>query len=720
MTAAAQQSTGPATAGDVAGDLSARLADVRVSVRPDLQVSRHNFGDAPAYVLRDPITNQTHRLSIDDYHVFAHIDTSRTLGETFRLLCKQGRVQPADAPRFYRYVLHLQQVGLLALPVSDGKSLHERHQKRRQAATAISVTKLLFYRVPLVRPDAFLERTVNLVAPLFTWTAFVIWAVLMLAAGSVVAIHRSEFVDPLAGMLAIRNLPVLWVLLVGLKLLHEMGHAWACKRFGGDVPEMGAFFIMGTPCAYVDATASWGFPSRKRRIIVALAGMYFESFAMIGAIAVWLVTDPGIVNSAAQYAVVLSTVVTIGFNANPLMRYDGYYVASDLLNIPNLRQESQNELYAWLKRVLFGVPIPPASETRQQTLLFWFGLASRVYMTTVILGIAWLVATCIPIVGPAIAVSIVGSTIVTTAKSAWQYLSTHDELVRRRERAWAVVIGGAVTASLVIGAIPTPTGVDTLGSIQREHERVVHAGVSGFLESRSVDTGDTIAEQQTVCTLRNPDAIAEVGRLGSELMAVRAQTLAAAEAPAEAGRFDARSTNVRSRLREARRLAAETTATAQISGQVVDASGLERVGRYVRLGEPLATIGAGGWVVRSLLTDEGVSDSRPAVGDQVRVRLIGRPGDVLQGTVVSVKAAGSRQVADPALTHLAGGDITVTEDMVADRAFFEVVLRLDDRPDCTLRRGMTAIIDFGGRPATIAAFLWRRGQQLVNRMRVES
>lgn len=710
----------PPHGGSDPSDLTARLADVRVSVRPDLEVSRHNFGDAPAYVIRDPLTNQTHRLSIDDYHVFAHIDTRRTLGETFNLLRKQGHVQANDGAQFYRYVLHLHQAGLLALPVTDGKTLHEKHEKRRQMARKASLTKLLFYRMPLVRPDAFLSKTVHYVAPLFSRAALIVWALLMLLCGGIVAVHWSDFIDPLAGMLATRNLPVLWLLLIGLKLLHESGHAWACKHFGGDVPEMGAFFILGTPCAYVDATASWGFPSRTRRIVVALAGMYFESLAMVVAILVWLATGPGVVNSAAQYAVVMSTVVTIGFNANPLMRYDGYYVASDLLNIPNLRQESQNELSVWIKWVLFGVPLPAAENGRKRSLLLWFGLASRVYMTVVLFGIAWLIATCIPVVGPFLAATIVGSVAISAGRKTVAYLTTHEELARVKRRVWVVTVGGAMTATLLIGAIPLPIGVDTMGSVRREHERVVHAGIDGFLDTRLIEQGEQLSSETKVCTLRNPDALAKVKQLEAELNSVRGRMIAASEDRGNATQLARLLDKLKSQHREAQRLAGLTTAIAEIDGQVVDDSPLQKIGRYVQAGEPLATIGSGGWVVRSLLTDEGLADSLPTVGGQVKVRLVGRPGQPFNGSIISVKAAGSRQVEDPALTHLAGGDITVSNEMVADKAFFEVTVRIDQPDALPLKRGMTAILDFGSRPTTIASVLWRRSQRLLNRISLES
>lgn len=210
-------------------------------------------------------------------------------------------------------------------------------------------------------------------------------------------------------MLTLSNVPILWCLLVGLKTFHELGHAYACKRFGGTVPEMGAMIMMGTPCAYVDASSSWGFPNRWHRMIVALAGMYFESMLAMVAILVWLATDTGQLHSAAQYAIVLSTVVTIGFNANPLMRYDGYFILSDLVNIPNLHRDAKAAGSGFIKWILYGVPQKAVASRRSVNMAMTaFGIACMLDQVTVSLGIATLLTLSVPIVGPVIALFVSG------------------------------------------------------------------------------------------------------------------------------------------------------------------------------------------------------------------------------------------------------------------------------------------------------------------------
>ena len=125
----------------------------------------------------------------------------------------------------------------------------------------------LFLRVPLWNPDAFLDRTVGLAKSLFSRPAFLFWALLLLSAGVILIRRWGELTEPLQGLLAAGNLPLMWITLVVLKVFHEFGHAYACKHYGGQVPEMGAYLIVFTPCAYMDATASWGFTSKRERLM---------------------------------------------------------------------------------------------------------------------------------------------------------------------------------------------------------------------------------------------------------------------------------------------------------------------------------------------------------------------------------------------------------------------------------------------------------------------
>jgi putative peptide zinc metalloprotease protein len=218
--------------------LAAQLGRVYVGLREDLEVTRHVFRGEPAYVVRDPITFTSQRLERRDYDVYVSIDSGRPLGEIFRELMDRGKLAVEDEERFFQFVVTLHRLGFLRLPVNDDRLLYRRHVARKDAAGRGRIMNLLFLRVPLWIPDAFLSRTVR-----FTWFLFTPWFLFLWlgwvgAALYVVFANWHDLNEPVSGVLAAANLPLLWVTLVVLKILHEFGHAYACKHYGGHVPEM--------------------------------------------------------------------------------------------------------------------------------------------------------------------------------------------------------------------------------------------------------------------------------------------------------------------------------------------------------------------------------------------------------------------------------------------------------------------------------------------------
>jgi len=698
-----------------------RLRTVQVGRREELEASRHIFRGRPCYVLHDPITFHAHKLSVDDYQIFVQLDGKRPLKDIFAQLVERKMLAPQREEDFYRFVVHLNQLGLLNLPVTDGKSLYARFERKQQARRHGRLIGILFLRVPLWHPDAFLARTVRYVAPLFSRIALAVWLVCVLMGIYVIGSRWEEFRSPLGTMLALNNLPLLWVLLVGLKLVHEMGHAYACKQFGGRVPEMGAFFILFTPCAYVDASTAWNFPNRLHRIVVSLAGMYFESILALVALVVWCLTGRSTLHAAAQYAMVLSTVVTIGFNINPLMRYDGYYILSDLVNVPNLRQLATGELVGALKRRLLGVPVASqARSTLERIGLIFFGVAATVYKTLVLTGICAVIAWKIPVVGLAAGVVYVGTVLSKSGLRLLRYVTLSDEVAPVRRRAVLVTVLLVVGAPLTLLLLPAPGAVEAVGTVARRDDRVVRAAETGFLEKPLLGEGDQVGAGQVIASLDNIDLSSTLRRQRAKIKQLRVQLYADAAT-------DRRSAAViQQRLDQARRVEREIQRHVQsldiaspIAGRITNATSLAEVGQLIRKGQLVATISAGPWVFRAVATADALSHGVPAVGERVDIRLAGDAAHLFGGTVLRVARAGSRKIDCRALTHLGGGWIAVAkETMEAEEPFFQITMGIDPTEADLLRPGMTGIVRFKRPHPSLAMHLFRRTLHFLDRLRL--
>jgi len=514
--------------------------------------------------------------------------------------------------------------------------------------------------------------------------------------------------------------------LVGLKTFHELGHAYACKRFGGTVPEMGAMIMMGTPCAYVDASSSWSFPNRWHRMIVALAGMYFESMLAMVALVVWLCTDTGQLHSAAQYAIVLSTVVTIGFNANPLMRYDGYFILCDLVNFPNLHRDAKAASSGFIKWVLYGIVPKLISENRSvQTAMTMFGLACMIYQVTVAIGIATLLTLSVPVIGPVIAFFVSGMPVVRTIKKWVLYVATSKELEAVRFR--AVSVAGGLTLAIFIGifAIPISGSVQSLGIVHRQEEQSVRASVSGFLVRTTAENTETVDANRILYRLENSELETQRCELQSLFYQLNIQLQSQLHVPGkQSEQTQLQLENTRKQLEHIESQIQQLNLSAKIAGEFIPSPDSPKIGKFIRQGESLGSICRGPWIVHAMLTADQWSSVESVRDKPVRITLVGDTQRLLTGRIISGDIAGTKKIDEPALTHSGGGNIAVSQDNVAGENFFDVVIQIDNDSLKELQRpikvGMSSMVELQGERETFGNILLRRAARLVNQIRQSS
>lgn len=697
--------------------LADRLRDAVVSVRGELDISRHVFRAGPAYVLRDPITFTTHRFDPSDYRVFCALKGDATLGETFDRLVVSGDLDRADEEGFYAFVLDLHQRSLLSLPVNDADALYQRFERRRRAEHLSRILGVFFLRVPLLNPDQFLARTMPAVRWLFTLPALLGWVALSAAAGAVAVSRWNELTSPVLTVIEGNNIFMLFAALIGLKVIHEFGHAYACKAFGGHVPEMGAFLVLFTPLAYVDASDSWTFSRTRRRAVVTLGGVYFESIIGAVAVFVWAATEASPLNTLAYQIVVLSTITTALFNLNPLLRYDAYYLVSDLVGVPNLRARCQEAVGGLLKRVLFGVRQRADGETiRPSPGLAMFGMAQISYRATVMVTIATVLIMKFGGVGLLLAVAILGMTLGRALLTLARYVVSSEETAPVRLR--AIGVTSLAAATIVVGTtlIPAPWPVDARGVVSFERVFIVRAPVRGILGEVPADDGEAVREGQTLALLSNLDLEAERSFLQAEHRAAESRTLLAGMAsPGEAAQARTDAGRVESRLRQLDSDIDELRIEAPADGRVLE-SFQRRAGVCLERGEPVLLFGSG--------PPEAVLNVRAfefesldiAVGDRVECRSPAYPERKITGTVTYIGEVGSRVVEHRVRRSVPSGlvPLDAATGLAAD-PFFEVRLRLE--PADAELSGSQLRVRLPSHSRTTAQVIERRIKRFLNRVR---
>lgn len=698
--------------------LADQLRGVVVSPRHEMHISRHRFRSGPAYVLRDPVTFKTHRLDPEDYQILSMLDRSTTLGETFRSLVELGVLAPEDEARFYEFIVGLHQKNLLTLPLSDGAVLYERFERRRRAENISRALGVFFMRVPLINPDHFLTRTLPLARWLFTKPAFAAWIALAFASAFIVIGRWSDLTAPVATMFTGGNILLLWGTLIGLKVVHEFGHAYACKAFGGHVPEMGAFFVIFTPLAYVDATDSWSFTRTRHRAIVTLAGVYVESIVGALALMVWATTGPSVLNTLAYQTVLLATVTTALFNLNPLLRYDAYYLAADLSGVPNLRARCEAAVASYAKRVFFGVRDEIQDRpTRHTAGLLAFGLAQLGYRVIIMMTIATVLIMKFGGAGIAMAALILGLTVGKAVFGLVRYMRQSEEIADRRLRSTLTAAGVAATVLAGVLFIPLPMPIDAKGISSFERVETIHAPNEGVVRALPERVGNRVPADQVLMVLDNEALIASRQATLASVHAGQAETVRAVlHSPAEARSTQASERAARASLAK---IEADTDLLRIRAPERLHVLALhkKRPGTPVRRGDPLISVGFGRHEAVFLLGVEGADRMLLAVGDRLEFRSPSEPGSRFAGTVVGIGGAVSR-VLDARLSAMAQS-LSIPIDHATGHAiepYFEIRLALD--PDSSPPPpNATLVARVPARSMTAATVIHRRFSRFMNEVK---
>ncbi|MFK7741461.1 MAG: hypothetical protein AB8H80_14180 [Planctomycetota bacterium] len=702
------------------------LSPLRVGLRSDLHVTRQRTRGGIRYVVHDPISFQNHAFETGDYRVLTAIVRHRTLGETLNHLIDLEVLEDTGEDRqgFFRFVMWLHGIGLVHLPITGGEAAFERLREKQAAGAGPWYRVLLNHRIPLGNPDAVLSRTLRYVRWLYAWPGVALWLSLMAVVAYKCVGRFDELFAESTNLLSLANLPALWASLIVLKALHEFGHAYACRRFGAPVPEMGLQLIMLTPCAYVDAGASWKLPNSRQRMVVALGGMYIESFVAGFAALIWAGTPEGFVHDLAFNVVALASVVTLLFNINPLMRYDGYYLFSDLLGVFNLQQRAQRYLSSWGNRIALGKPRLKDRYSWSERLIYGtYGPAAFAYRITLAFVLTGLMATQWPAAGMFLGALFSWALLLRPALALLTHLWNGEATAAFRTRARLVALTLVTLLPLLGSLVPISWTITAPGVLDPHTRSSVRAPAGGFVREVHVERGDQVEQSATLCVLQNPELEMRRLRLAGELNAER-EGLDAIELddPTQAAIHKARIAYLAASVAELDERIASMSITADLAG-TIDAQELQSLsGRFLQQGEEMFQIHSGHRFLRILLTEDEITRSRLEVGSNAEVRWTCDPTHPVVGTVREVRSAASRFELPEALTILGGGDVyvrpTSNSTVQADKPYLHVLLEVDSIPIEARGSGLTARVRLPARIQLLGGWVQRRVLMFLNTWRM--
>jgi len=685
------------------------LAHMAPTLRCELIFRPQVVAGRDGYVVEDPVNVRFFRIGLSEYGFLSRLDGQRTIRQVW------------EETRRTKLGEQLSEVDALAIchwAIQSGLATHElahqpAHRPRTAAASAMGRRRRLgplSVQLPLCHPDRLVQKLTPLLGWVFSTPALFIWLIVLGWAARGLVAHGHRLAEASSHVVAAENwlwLIIAWIVLKGI---HECGHAVACKRRGGEVREAGVIFILLAPLAYVDVTSSWRLPGKWERISIAAAGMYVELFLAALAAILWVRLPVGALSQICLNVMLTASVMTVLFNANPLMRFDGYYILSDLLEIPNLYPLGQQAVRHLGRRLFFGIggnwQGPGGYRSRFVRV---YGLLCWGWRYLVFCGLVLTAATLLEGAGIVISLIAVILWLAALARRAIRLVRDSGNEKPNWFR-FAVVAGGMAT----VGAgglcfVPWPGAVTAPGIVRYAPETIVRAGCCGFVERVCVREGARVVAGQVLLELSNESLRDELIDLGIQIKQARIQQrihqrhreLAKAQAESE------RLLTLERQYNEKNEEVAQLVVRAPRAGQIVTRNLSTLVGTYQRKGNQLMMIGDEATKeVRLSIAQASIVDFRQHQGGRMHVIFSGT--SAFEAPLSKVEPRASRVPLAPSLCAPNGGTLTVRDgedettgvapqryELISPR--FTGVIQLTPEQGSQLRAGQRVMVAWRGR-----------------------
>ncbi|MBS0206525.1 MAG: hypothetical protein JSS49_26855 [Planctomycetes bacterium] len=494
--------------------------------RADLRIAPLEFSGRRSWGVKDPVTLAYFELRDEEYFVLQALDGGATVDQVCGQFHQQFRPRILSPTELLQFIGQLISQGLL---VADGPGYGRMLVIRDQQAQArrwwARFSNLLCLRFRGIDPDRMLEEMLSWLGWLFSPAMMVCSILLIVLALTLVVTQFDRVLERLPdaqAMLSPVNLIWLPVLLAAVKVLHELGHGLTCKRFGGECHELGAMLLVFTPTLYCNVSDMWMVRDKWQRIAVSAAGMWVEAVIASTCTLLWWFSAPGLFHSLCLNLMFICGVSTIVFNGNPLLRYDGYFVLADWLEIPNLQQQSAATVRGWLAWWFcgFGDRGDKGQPFSRTGLLLGYGFASMIYRTMLTFLILWSLHLWLAPLGMAVivqllAVPLIGMTILSPLSAAVRFFRSAENRSRINWPRFQFRAGLAALILMFVVFVPLPSRVTAGALLDLGDAQRIYATMGGTLES-AVKVGDRVEAGQVVARLVEPNIESELIRLEGE------------------------------------------------------------------------------------------------------------------------------------------------------------------------------------------------------------
>ena len=651
-------------------DYTTDLTHIKLRLTDDLVFWPHRAQEHVTYRIESKKRHKFFTVGYEEYIFISLLDGNTTPAQACGLAAQAlGReaLTQQQAIAVVRWLLQNELAKTDAHPIGDAS-----RPMPKDASGAGSLSRRLnpfWMKFPLVRSESALDKIASTMRWVFDVRTAMLSAVLITIASITVATQWDRFAASSQNIFS----PSTWVWMlltwVGLKVIHELGHASACRKFGGETTELGVVFILFAPLAYVDVTSSWRFNSRWKRIAVAAAGMYVELTVTAIAAITWGWTDSLILSNMLFNVIIAATATTVLFNANPLMRFDGYFILADLLDIPNLYTEGQHAVRNAASRFFFA-----RSSTRYKATGWRRGFVSLYG----ILAMCWRIVVCVSLaIAAAYMFHGAGVILMAIGLSAWVVRPTMGVCKSIYSRLQlepaaglrALLLTGSVAVLLTSAVfyVPITTSICAPAIVDFVDESLVRARADGFVEVIHVSEGDHVQAGDVLLTLRNQELGQQLFDLRSQIRQseIRQRTAAQKRDMATVQVEKQHRQSLQNRFHQVQVQSESLTIRAHRSGKLLARRLADRIGTYVNEGDELFVIAGGDdkQLVVSI-AQEDIGQAAELVGKDVDIRSASRHHAI--GTLARIQPLASTRIPHDALAAVNAGPLPVVQDEGVD------------------------------------------------------
>ena len=689
-----------------------RLAESKITLRASVRVHRQVYRGVLWYVLYEPFTNQYYRLPQGAYEFISKLSSRKTVGEVWNDLLNSGMENVPSQGEVIEMLSQLYQSNMLLYEgVDDGMMLFDRNKKKVQKKVKATLLNIFFLKVPIFDPEFMLRRLKWLINILLSVPFALVWLAAIIVAAKYGIENFDTLKDQTHGFLSPSNIGWVYACTVAVKLLHEFGHSAVEKKYVGEVHTVGIMFMLLAPLPYMDASASWSFRKKWHRVFVGAGGMLFEFFIAAVALILWANLGGGTLKALAYNVFIICSVSTVLFNINPLMRFDGYYILTDVLDMPNLQQRSVSHLKYLLERYVFRkYDAENVAESWNERFVYTFyGIASAIYRFFLFAGLVIAISEHYLILSFIMGTLLCLTMLVIPFGKFLKYIFAGPALAQVRGRAVFTTL--FVLASLVgvLFYLPVPDTFTAPGVIEATRYENGIVGESGMVTDVKHISNDYLHVGDTLMVLKNPELDYKIEEKQGEISEANQMYYRALEnAPENMLPIKIRLNVLNQGLNDLLERQKRLTLVAGMDG-VLSAGDIENyVGKYIKKGDSIGLLlDTNSFDFVAVVSQEDVSRLFSGVTHKTSIRLNGDAFTELSTDSIQVIPTAQDKLPSNALGWHGGGDIETKTNGYSEQTAEPVYLvrtRLLDKDGRVLKmhgRSGKIRFDLGTKPLAL-------------------